>query len=157
MISDTIISNQIGFFHFPNFDPLALDAPEATRETFTIGELFKNNEFVSPAPSFTDPIDVVDGENDLPFYQSNCLVPENKAAVVKGTLYENAAAGRVYYFGNRSGHGLNLNYVAAEAYQHIFDFVSSNGFRAGSQESALHVLKTTETYRNGRRGLICSE
>jgi len=128
LISENIAGNQFSFFRFPNFDPLVLAASEATKQTFTIGELFTNSMFMSPAPEFKGPIDVVDGENDLPFCQSNCLVPENKVAAVKSDLYPNAAVSSTYYIGKGAGHGLNLHYVAMDAYQHIFSFINSNGF-----------------------------
>jgi pimeloyl-ACP methyl ester carboxylesterase len=64
LTSPSIVSNQFGFFRAPNFDPDVLAAAEASKQTFTIGELFTNSEFVSPAPEFKGPIDV-DGENDL--------------------------------------------------------------------------------------------
>ena len=74
------------------------------------------------------PMDVVDGENDLPFCQSNCLVPSNKAEAVRGALYPNAGEGSQVFIGKGAGHGLNLHYVAPEAYKHIFGFIKSNGF-----------------------------
>jgi len=127
-VSDSLISNQFGFLRLPNFDYDVLLAAEATKGTFTIGELFTNSMFVSPAPQFTGPIDVVDGENDLPFCQSNCLAPTNKAAEVKGALYPAASAGSQYYIAKGAGHGLNLHFVAPQAYQHIFSFIAANGF-----------------------------
>lgn len=128
LTSSTIISNQFGFFRAPNFDPDVLAAAEASKQTFTIGELFTNSEFASPAPEFKGPIDVVDGENDLPFCQSNCLVPENKAAAVKGALYPNAKWSSENFVAKGAGHGLNLHFVAREVYQQIFDFLRSNRF-----------------------------
>ncbi|PMD36761.1 hypothetical protein L207DRAFT_515284 [Hyaloscypha variabilis F] len=73
------------------------------------------------------PMDVVDGENDLPFCQSNCLVPEDKAAAVKAALYPNARESSMSFVAKGTGHGLNLHYVAGEAYQQIFEFLRANG------------------------------
>ncbi|KAF8857572.1 alpha/beta-hydrolase [Acephala macrosclerotiorum] len=128
LISESINGNQFAFFRAQNYLPAILVAAEATKQTFTIGELFTNSMFQSVAKEFTGPIDVVDGENDLPFCQSNCLVPENKAAAVKGSLYPVAAPSSMVYVAPGAGHGLNLHYVAGEAYQHIFQFLKSNGF-----------------------------
>jgi hypothetical protein len=127
IISNTISNNQFGFFRAPNFDPAVLAASEATKQTITIGELFTNSQFVTPAPEFTGPVDVVDGENDLPFCQSNCLMPENKAEAVRGALYPNAGEGSSSYILKSAGHGLNLHYGAGDAYKHIFEFIASNG------------------------------
>ncbi|KAE9378921.1 hypothetical protein N431DRAFT_478041 [Stipitochalara longipes BDJ] len=128
LISQSVVSNQFGFFRAPNFDPLVLAAAEASKQTFTLGELFTNGMFVSEAKEFRGPIDVVDGENDLPFCQSNCLVPHDKAAVVKAALYPNAKGTSTSYVAEGAGHGLNLHYVAVEAYQQIFEFLKGNGF-----------------------------
>lgn len=126
LITESKAGNQFAFFRFPGFAPELLDAGTAAKETFTIGELFTNSQFVAPAPGFTGPIDVVDGEFDLPFCQSNCLVPNNKAAAVKAALYPNAAASSTYYIAKGAGHGLNLHYSAKDAYAHIFEFVATN-------------------------------
>jgi pimeloyl-ACP methyl ester carboxylesterase len=128
LISGNIVGNQFGFFRAPNFDPCVLEAGEVAKQTFTIGELFTNTQFIAPAPDFKGPIDVVDGENDLPFCQSNCLVPVNKAKAVKGVLYPNAAKGSRVYIGKGSGHSLNLHFVAPDVYAHIFKFIEENGF-----------------------------
>jgi hypothetical protein len=84
LISNTIAGNQFAFFRAPYFDPAVLTAAEAAKQTFAIGELFTNGQFVAPAPGFTGPVDVVDGEFDLSFCQSNCLVPTNRAEAVLG-------------------------------------------------------------------------
>lgn len=121
-------NNQFAFFRAPNYDPLVLIAANAAKNTFTIGELFTVGQLGTPAPGFTGPVDVVDGENDLPFCQSNCLVPANKAAAVRPALYVNAAAGSEYYIAPGAGHGLNQHYAAYGAYLQIFGFIKSNGF-----------------------------
>jgi len=105
-----------------------LAAAEATKQTFTIGELFTNSMFMGKAGEFRGPIDVVDGENDLPFCRSNCLVPQNKAAAVKGALYPNAKNSSTSFVAKGAGHGLNLHYVAGDAYRQIFNFLKENGF-----------------------------
>jgi hypothetical protein len=127
LVSDTAISNQFRFYRFPNFDPLVLAASEVTKGTLHNRRVIHNNQFAALAPEFTGLIGVVDGQFDGPFCQSNCFVPENKAAAAKTALYPNTAAGSSYFIVNGSGHGLHLHYVAPDAYQHIFDFIASNG------------------------------
>ncbi|KAF4632044.1 hypothetical protein G7Y89_g6085 [Cudoniella acicularis] len=129
LITNSLAGNQFAFFRFPDFCPDVLSAANTASQTFTIGELFTNSFFVSPAPLFTGPIDVVIGENDLPFCQSNCLVPGNQAEVVRGALYPNAnVAGSQVFVLEGAGHGLNLHYNAKEAYEHVFGFLRGNGF-----------------------------
>jgi pimeloyl-ACP methyl ester carboxylesterase len=126
-VSDSIISNQFGFLHYPGFSYSALLVAEATRGTFTIGELYTNGQFVAPAMTFTGPIDVIEGEFDLPFSEGNCLVPMNKVAAVKAALYPNASNGSQYYIAEGAGHGINSQDVAPKAYEHIFSFLAANG------------------------------
>lgn len=127
-VSNNINGNQFAFFRAPNFDPAVLAAAEATKQTFTIGELFTNSQFMGKALAFTGPVFIVDGENDLPFCQSNCLMPMNKAQAALTGLYPNAKAGSGVYIGKGVGHGLNLHYGAGDAYKAIFAFLKKEGF-----------------------------
>jgi len=127
-ITATQVGNQFAFFRAPFFDPNVLVAATNVKQTLSVGELFTNTQFVSPAPEFTGPINVVDGEFDLPFCQSDCLVPTNKAEAVRAALYPNAGEGSAYYIAQGAGHGLNLHYSAPDAYQQIFGFIQNNGF-----------------------------
>jgi len=86
LVSQPIVSNQFRFFRAPNFDPAILAATEASKQTFTLRELFTNSMFVAQAKEFKGVVDVMDGKNDLPFCQSNCLVPENRAMEVRPVL-----------------------------------------------------------------------
>lgn len=128
LVSDTAISNQFGFFHAPGFDPQVLYASEATKQTFTIGELFSvaslSGGGVSP---FTGPVDVVDGQFDLPFCQGDCLAGgKDQAAAVGAALYPHSSNFQSYVAAG-AGHGLNLHYSAPLAYDQINGFLKSNG------------------------------
>lgn len=68
------MANQFDFFRFPGFDPAVLAAADAAKQTVTFGELFTLGGVPSTAPAFTGPVDIVDGDNDLPFC-SVSLVP----------------------------------------------------------------------------------
>lgn len=128
MVSNSISNNQFGFLRLPNFDPLILNKAEATKQTLSIGELFSIAAVAPTAPlSYTGPIDVVDGQNDLPFCQANCLLPVNQAAAVKPALYPHASNSSQSYIVPGNGHGINLHYNAPLAYQQIQNFVKANG------------------------------
>jgi pimeloyl-ACP methyl ester carboxylesterase len=128
IISDTKVSNQFGFFRYPNFSPAVLDASEKAKQTLSIGEFFTNALVLAPAPGFSGPIDIVDGENDLPFCQSNCLNNGNRAAEVKGALFPAASAGSDSFILKGAGHGLNLHYGAKDADEHVAGFLAKNGY-----------------------------
>lgn len=127
LISNSIEANQFAFFRAPNFDPALLNIAEATKQTFTVGEFLTTALIEMVSTNFTGPIDVVDGENDFPFCQGNCLLPHNQAAAVKAALYPAASSGSDYYIAPGAGHGLNLHYAASMAYEHIQNFIKKNG------------------------------
>lgn len=126
LISSNIIGNQFCFFRAQNFPPANLYIAELTKQTFTIGEFFTVGSVEAVASNFTGPIDVVDGENDLPFCEGNCLLPMNQAAAVKAALYPAASEGSEYYIAAGAGHGLNLHYAAPAAYSQIMSFLKKN-------------------------------
>jgi len=129
LVAANAIGNQQAFLRAQNFPPSNLRIAELTKATFTIGEFFTAGMPVAPSPEFTGPVDVVDGTNDLPFCQGNCLYPVNQAeAVLTGPLYPNASNGSEYYIAEGAGHGLNLHYSAPAAYEHITQFLKKNGF-----------------------------
>jgi pimeloyl-ACP methyl ester carboxylesterase len=53
LISQSLAGNQFAFFRAQNYLPAILTAAEAAKKTFTIGKLFTNSMFVSPAAEFT--------------------------------------------------------------------------------------------------------
>jgi hypothetical protein len=110
----------------PGFDPAILNLAESTKQIITLGEMFSSTATV--ASNFTGPIDVVNGEFDLPNCHGNCLVPYNKAAAVKDMFYSAASNGSSWYLSSDSGHGLNFHYSAPAAYEHISNFIKTNGF-----------------------------
>lgn len=120
-----IEGTQFFFFRSPGFDPALLNIAEATKQTISWGEFFASGQLV--AENFTGPIDVVNGEYDLPNCHGNCLVPSNKAAAVKDAYYPAASNSSSWYIGPGSGHGLNFHYAALGAYEHIHNFIKANG------------------------------
>merc|ERR1712029_1217125 len=83
LVSSNIISQQIGFFRAPGFDPSILKLAELTKGSVTLGELFTQGMAAAPATQFNGPVAVVDGHEDFPFCFGNCSAPANKAQAVK--------------------------------------------------------------------------
>jgi pimeloyl-ACP methyl ester carboxylesterase len=125
LTSNFIGGTQYYFFRAPGFDPAMLRFAEATKQTVTFAELFTSAATVSS--NFTGPINVVNGEYDLPNCHGNCLVPYNKAAAAKKMYYPAASNGSRWYLSSESGHGLNFHYSASAAYAHIHNFIKANG------------------------------
>lgn len=128
LVAASAISNEIGFLHYPGFDPEILDLVEATKATATFGEFFTLPPAISRAPNFTNPVSVVNGVEDLPFCSGNCSAPFDLAAAVLSALYPNAknvSNGNSYLIPD-VGHGITLHYNAQLGYQFIQDFVRAS-------------------------------
>jgi pimeloyl-ACP methyl ester carboxylesterase len=125
LVSSSAISNQIAFFHAPNFDAAILNLAEATKGTVTFGELFSLGSVIAPASNFTGSVAVVNGAEDLPFCTGNCSYPTNLAQAVFSTLYPDAKTTGAY-LAPLTGHGFNLHYSAVAAYHYIQDFISNS-------------------------------
>lgn len=126
LVGDTIISTQIGFFKLPEFAAEVLQKADATKQTVTFGEYFTQGAVGGPAPDYTGPVAVVNGDADLPFCYGNCSYPTNLAAAVQPAVYPNAAK-FASYLAPSTGHGLNLHYTAEAAYEFIQNFLASSG------------------------------
>lgn len=125
LVSSSAISNQIGFFRAPGFDPAVLNLAEATKGTVTLGELLTTTAVVKPAMNYTNPVAIVNGNNDLPFCFGNCSYPTNKAQAALDMLYSgNNRTGT--FLAPTTGHGVNLHYSAVSAYHYIQDFIGKN-------------------------------
>ncbi|KAK4561524.1 hypothetical protein LTR86_004842 [Recurvomyces mirabilis] len=127
IVSDTEISNQIGFYHYPGFDPAILAKAEATKASATFGEIFTTGAAGGNATAYTNPVAVVNGLEDLPFCYGNCSYPVDLAAQVKSLYPAVPAAAFKTYLGQDAGHALNLHYAAADAFSWTMSFLSSNG------------------------------
>lgn len=129
LVSHNAISNQLGFYHAPNFDPNVLSQAEATKGTVTFGELLTLSTVAAPAMNFAGPLAVVNGDNDLPFCFGNCSYPSNLAEAVKPMLYPMVSnSSSSTYLVPKTGHGINQHYSAGEAFSFIQNFIKSHGF-----------------------------
>jgi len=124
LVSDTVISNQIGFFKAPGFPPANLKWAEATKGTVTFGELNSIAAVGGVSPNYTGPVAVVNGINDLPFCGGNCTYPQDQAKAVQPKYYPNVAESDFgSYLAPVAGHGLNVHYSATAAFEYIQKFL----------------------------------
>jgi pimeloyl-ACP methyl ester carboxylesterase len=124
LVSDTVVSNQIGFFKAPGFPPANLKLAEATKGTVTYGELNSIGAVGGASPNFTNPVAVVNGINDIPFCGGNCSYPVDQAKAVQPKYYPNVAeADFGSYLAPVAGHGLNFHYSATAAFEYIQKFL----------------------------------
>lgn len=127
LTQQTAVGIQFSFYRWPNFDTTAFNLQVANKQTNTLGVLLTLGAVVAEAPEFTGPVDVVLGENDFVFCGGNCTYPENQAALVESTFYPNAASGSQYYLAAGSGHAIAAHKSASASFQHMIDFLQSNG------------------------------
>jgi len=128
IVAQSAISNQIGFFRAPGFDPKILAMAEAAKGTTTYGELFSVLAVTAPATSFTGPVVVVNGQEDLPFCFGNCSYPMDLSQFLLSQLYPSLnSAKTTTYVAKNTGHGINLHYSSHDAFVAIHDFLAKQG------------------------------
>ncbi|KAF2160896.1 hypothetical protein M409DRAFT_70187 [Zasmidium cellare ATCC 36951] len=125
---------QLDFFapNVSGFDPAIVAQADAQKGTQTIGEMLSppatpNGTLV--AANWTKPIAVINGENDFPFCMGNCSHPTDQSALVQTMYYPSLSPKNSgSYLAPNAGHGLNLHFSAAAAYQYIQSFLLDQGF-----------------------------
>lgn len=118
---------QQAFLHYPGFNPLLL-AEVSTQQggVATLGQFFTQNAVTQPAANFTGPVAIVNGAEDLPFCTGNCTYPSDKTAAPLKMLFPHACNTTSMNVPD-SGHGINLQYNALNAYVFINQFLLDNG------------------------------
>ncbi|KAI5478020.1 hypothetical protein MNV49_005712 [Pseudohyphozyma bogoriensis] len=64
--------DQLGFFSYPNYTQAALNAFTQGKGTYTIGELLSVTS-AHAAPDYVNPVQIVTGDRDTIFCQTNCF------------------------------------------------------------------------------------
>ncbi|RMZ72293.1 catalytic [Pyrenophora seminiperda CCB06] len=111
---------------------LALEA-ERTKQPLTIGEMLTMTN-TPHSSSFTGPVLVLTGENDVGFCGGNCSTAventsfSNLPAAVK-TVFPSASVFESYIQPN-TGHGINFHYNASASYWIVQNFLARNGLAA---------------------------
>lgn len=113
---------------FNTFSQESLDLAFKTSQAVTLGGLFTQGSGTAPAQNFTGPVFVIDGQQDLPFCNSDCTTTTNGSTIPEQvkTLYpvtKNFTSSIV----PNSGHGLSNGYTASDAYEQVLSFIVSNG------------------------------
>ncbi|KAF7625333.1 Alpha/Beta hydrolase protein [Aspergillus flavus] len=127
LVAGTPVSNQIAFFYDPGFDPEILSLADATKGSFTLGELFTLTHVLNATSEFQGPVAVVAGNEDLPFCNGNCGSPTNILADLVPALYpELSEEDTATYVAPAAGHALNLHYAAPGAFNFIQDFLKKH-------------------------------
>jgi pimeloyl-ACP methyl ester carboxylesterase len=124
LLGSTIYGLQYAFFHFPGFEIPILSQAFANGQTTTWGEQFTMEALGHPAESYTGPVFVVNGMQDLVFCEGNCNLPSNIALSTLRNVFPaaNATKSGAFLLPN-SGHGLNRAANAPLAFDKIQSFI----------------------------------
>jgi len=104
-VVNSAVGDQTTFYRYPNFDTSLFNSLDSQKQTFTLGEFFTLTSPIAPASEFTGPVDVVNGQNDFIFCQSDCSYPTDQGAIVLSALFPAAKAGSTSYLVPGTGHG----------------------------------------------------
>lgn len=124
LIQANAIGNQFAFLRYPGYPASNLNVAEVSKDTVTFGELLSMASSGN-ATTYTGPVDVVNGINDLPFCGGNCTYGTDQTAAVQAKFPATRAFAS--YNAPLAGHGLNLHYSASDAFVQIQNFLKSNG------------------------------
>jgi pimeloyl-ACP methyl ester carboxylesterase len=121
-VTNRDVNSLVYLFLLPGyFDPGIAYFGEAGKQPVTIGELLT----LGSAPlttSFSGPVLVFTGSDDLPFCGSNCLLPSDNGApnipAAAISAFPSASTFEAYIQPN-TGHGLNFHHNATAGYQYI--------------------------------------
>jgi pimeloyl-ACP methyl ester carboxylesterase len=139
LVNSDIDTNQFLFFYPGNFDEGILAYAEQNKQPMTVGELMSMTGLPAKS-SFTGPVYVIDGENDIAFCGGDCTYTTDSSASVpagvKAAFPE--ASAFTAYLQPRTGHGINLHYNSTAAYKQINDFLGAQGLMSTNDHEARH-------------------
>ncbi|KAF7531224.1 hypothetical protein G7054_g9079 [Neopestalotiopsis clavispora] len=127
LTQQSAVGIQFAFYRYPNFDLNAFNQQVANKQTNTIGLLLTLGGVVAPAPLFTGPVDVVNGQNDLVFCGGDCLYPTDQNLLVLSTFYPAASAKSQTYIAAGSGHAIAAHKSGPASFQQMIKFLQANG------------------------------
>ncbi|KAK3643836.1 hypothetical protein LTR56_009930 [Elasticomyces elasticus] len=120
MVVDNPIGLQHAFLRTP-FDPAILNLAAATKGSLSWGEPLSFTTSFTPL-NFTGPVAVINGDADFALCNGNCTYPLDWTTATLDYLFPKAAK-QGAYVAPRSGHGLNLQYAAAPAFEWLQQFL----------------------------------
>ncbi|KAF2168635.1 hypothetical protein M409DRAFT_65522 [Zasmidium cellare ATCC 36951] len=126
-VASTAISNQIGFFHAPGFDPAIVSLADSTKGTIAVGELLSTSAIVGPALEFNGTVAIVNGIDDLPFCNGNCSSPGNLLGQVKQLYPRVSNDSFVTSLVPNTGHAISLHYSAGAVYESVQALLIAKG------------------------------
>ncbi|KAF8871183.1 Alpha/beta hydrolase family-domain-containing protein [Infundibulicybe gibba] len=121
--SEGMPNDQLIFFHFPAFEPEALELSSQTPGTATLGELL--TQAAPPATGYHNPALVVTGDKDFIFCGGNCFQPLNGSANMVAATRDLVPNAREFdiYIPAETGHAVNMHLSTPSTYGVIQDWI----------------------------------
>ncbi|KAI9728679.1 MAG: hypothetical protein M1828_002785 [Chrysothrix sp. TS-e1954] len=128
LANSNVNSQQYLFLLPPYFDNGILYAGEQAKQPVTIGELLTLGS-VPKMNTFSGPVLVVTGSNDLPYCGGDCLNTGGSMASIPAGVKMGLPQAKNFeaYIQPNSGHGINFHYNSTGAYQVIQNYLKANG------------------------------
>ncbi|TVY91828.1 hypothetical protein LAWI1_G003624 [Lachnellula willkommii] len=125
-LGSSISAHQFAFYKYPHFDLNIFNSQRAISQCNIFGELWTLAQVYVPAPAFTGPVDIVNGQNDFFYCRGDCTYPVNEAALALSTFYPAASNGSQVFLVPNTGHNINAHFGASEAFNHMSSFLKAN-------------------------------
>jgi len=122
----SVSAHQFAFYKYPHFNIDIFNSQWAISQCNVFGELWTLADVYVPAPAFTGPVDIVDGQNDFFYCRGDCMYPVNQAALALSTFYPAASSGSQVFLVPNTGHNINAHFGASEAFSHMISFLHAN-------------------------------
>jgi pimeloyl-ACP methyl ester carboxylesterase len=129
VVSNNAHGTQMFFLHWPDCSAELAGVSDLIKETTALGELLGFSDKITPT-NFTGLTAVVDGQNDLPNCDGDCvgLGSKTRAQELLEFAYPDRREGSSSYIVEGSGHGINFHYGAEAAFEWILELLKSGGF-----------------------------
>ncbi|KAI4126581.1 MAG: hypothetical protein LQ338_003661 [Usnochroma carphineum] len=102
--------------------------PLPQAQTNALGESYTLPLAYAPAPAYTGPVAIVNGENDWFYCGGDCTYPTDQAAAAIPAYFPNSdKGGSMSYLAPGAGHNVNAHLSAGEAFDRMIAFLQRNG------------------------------
>ncbi|KAI4250737.1 MAG: hypothetical protein LQ352_005272 [Teloschistes flavicans] len=119
---------QFAFYRYPYYDQQVFNAQVANKQTNALGEIFTLASAYVPAPAFTGPVFILNGQNDFFYCGGDCAYPTDQAASVIPAFFPAASKNSTSYLVPNTGHSINAHTTARQAFDRMTAFIQANGF-----------------------------
>ncbi|KAI4177708.1 MAG: hypothetical protein LQ343_000171 [Gyalolechia ehrenbergii] len=116
---------QFAFYRYPGFDPKIFSLQTSRKQTLALGESYTLPLAYTPAPAYTGPVAIVNGQHDWFHCGGDCTYPVDQAAAAIPAYFPNANKERsTSYLAPGAGHSVNAHLSADQAFERMIAFLN---------------------------------